>query len=147
MILAMLCLFFAAFAKENIKDEKKENKALPEKAKQKEKDPFNMEYLYNGEDSFIPLERNSLPPGICVLGIIIKDKSKRLAIISIPGYKNSFFVREGAVIRLDGRERKKLFKRNTNEHENDVYLEILEISSHEVKLVQKQRPDQVYSIR
>ncbi len=160
VVLVLVCLASALTAggqskkipekvKKAIEKKVSEKKAAGKKAEPaKERDPF-LHSFYKDSDPSIPLDKDHLPKGISVSGIIVPKNGKAIAIISIPGYKNSFFVKEKSIVRLDGREisghsRRIIKKSGTT---NDVYLEIIEITASEVRLVQKQRPDQIYSIR
>ena len=159
-VLGLFCLAAAVFAagkpekipekvKKAIEKKISEKKAAEKKAEPvKERDPF-LNSFYNDSDPSIPLDKNHLPKGISVGGIIIPESGKAIAIISIPGYKKSFFVREKSIVRLDGRELTGKAKRvkKKSRLSDDIYLEIIEITASEVRLVQKQRPDQIYSIR
>jgi hypothetical protein len=108
------------------------------------KDPFVYSFYRKGE-AYIPADDENLPSGISITGIIITENGKAMAIIRVPGYESSFFVEEKTIIRLDRRILSE--KKNVKIKTPNVYLEILKISSSEVELIQKKRPDRIYTVR
>lgn len=105
--------------------------------RKKVKDPFS--YNINPKATYIPTADVNLPKGIKILGIITVNKKIRKAVIKIPGYKHSFFVKKGDVIRLlyFTKDKKKI----------DIYMEIKEIKSTNVLVSQKRRPDDIIVIQ
>jgi hypothetical protein len=107
----------------------------------KVKDPFSYSLGTGDEakDPYVDVKGARIPSGIRVLGVLSTSGGTRIAVLSIPSQRNTFFVRDKDVIRLEPDPKDK--------DAPILYLEVSRIGMQEIEVFQKTRPDQVIILR
>jgi hypothetical protein len=105
------------------------------------RDPFSYSLGTGSEpaDPYVAVKGARVPKGIRVLGVLSVADGPRIAVLSIPSQRNTFFVREKDAIRLEPEEK--------DEAAPILYLEVRRIGTQEIEVFQKTRPDQVIILR
>ena len=84
--------------------------------------------------AFIPSASAEIPPGIELIGVIIAPGEKTIAAVSIPGFKEPFYVSENDVIGVP------IKNSGNSPGSNITYIEIGSIDKRQIKLFPRANP-------